>query len=250
MLTKKIPSVRELREMNPLKTVYDPFAYLPDYLGFYLVKLFLYTPITPNQISFFSYLLYLLAAFFIAIDQYVVLALVVFQIVLILDAADGALARVKNQTSFLGEYYECTFHETAPPVLFFALGSYLYVTLSNPVYIYLGAFILIARLIINSFGTSKQRIMYEHIRKEGKIPSNLIDGSSFLKEARNSFLVVFLNLITVLSSVPFSSTIIALGYIFGFLKYVFIFYFVYFSLIAIFKIIVELVVGFKSYGLK
>ncbi len=249
-MKRRIPPIEEIRKERPVKTVYDPFSYIPAYIAPYFVKLFLYTPITANQLTLLSYLLYILSAFFIATNQHMILALILLQVVILLDYIDGALARVKKQTSFLGLYLEYIFHETGPAFIFFALGSYLYKTLNSPLYLYLGALIILASLAINSFGTSKQRIMHQHLRKTGKIPADLVSGESVLADTKNSFLVIIYNMIDVLSNVPFSTYVITFGYIFGFLKYVLFYYFIYFCLIAIFKFVRELIIEFKPYGLK
>lgn len=250
MGTKKIPSIKEIRKQSPLKTKYDPFAYLPDYLAPFFVKLLMYTPITANQISLVSYLLYILAAFFLAINQYVIPALIILHIVVLMDCIDGALARAKEQTSFLGLYYEYVSHETGPVILLFTLGLYLYNTLVNTLYLYLSGLIVAAPLVINSFGTAKQRIMYQNIIKTGKLPEKLASSESILKDTKNPYLVITYNVLHAMSNIAFSVWIITIGYIFGLLKYIFIFYFAYFWVIAVFKVFRELIMGFKPYGLK
>ncbi len=250
METKKIPSINEIRKQSPLKTKYDPFAYLPDYLAPYFVKLIMYTPVTANQISLVSYLLYILAAFFLAINRYVVPTLIILHIVVLMDCIDGALARAKEQTSFLGLYFEYVSHETGPIILLFALGLYLYNILVNPIYLYLSGLIVVALLVINSFGTAKQRIMYQNIIKTKRLPEKLISSESTLKDTKNYYLVAIYNILHATSNIAFSIWIITIGYIFGFLEYIFFFYFIYFWVIAVFKVIRELSVGFKMYGLR
>jgi len=247
---KSKPSVKEIRKQSPLITKYDPFAYIPDYIAPYFVKLLLYTPITANHVSLVSYLLYILCAFLIAINRCFILALVLLQVVILLDCIDGALARAKKQTSFLGKFFEYTSHETGPSFIFFAVGSYLYQTLYDPLYLYLGGLIVLFSLIINSFGTAKQRIIYQHIRKSDRIPDNLVSGERIAENTKNPFLIVLFNAIDVLSNLCFSIYAITIAYIFGFLHYLFSFYFLYFSFIAIFKLVTELISGFKPYGLR
>ncbi|MEA2037292.1 MAG: CDP-alcohol phosphatidyltransferase family protein [Nanoarchaeota archaeon] len=226
------PSIEEIRRKNPIKTFCDPFVYIPTYVGLYVVRLLYPTKITPNQVSFVSYLLYVVASLFIAINHYFILALVFLQIVIVLDGVDGRLARTKNQTSLKGKFYEHITHETCPPLLFFALGSYLYLSLNNVIYLYLGSFIVISRLIINSFGAAKEMIALRS-NKEAK-------DSRILEHKNRIVHIIILQIITI-SNIPFAIWMVTLGYIFNYLGYVLMFYTIYFSGVMLLKVYRELI---------
>jgi phosphatidylglycerophosphate synthase len=250
MKKTRVPSVKEIRTKNPFKHKYDPFLHPIGYLAPYVVKGLLYTPVTANQVSLFADILYLLIAFLIGLNKGFIMALVLLQLMILMDCVDGRLARMRNTKTFLGIYYEYTFHETGPPLIFFALGSYLFHTMNNPLFLYFGALIVISQLITNSFGTAKQRIMYRHIKKTNKIPRVLVDGGSMIKDAKTTLtsnIILGLNLLPNLDVLWY---VFILGYLFGVLEYILGFYLIYFAAIAVFKSARELLIGFKPFGLK
>lgn len=220
--------VKEIRKQNPIKTIYDPFVYPYAYISPYPTKWLSYTSVTANQVSFVSYLLYIVAVLLIAFNHYFILALIFLHTVILLDAVDGRLARTKNQMTLKGKFYEYVTHETCPPLLFFAVSSYLYLLLNNVIYLYLGSFIVISRLIINSFGTAKEMIDYR-LNKKGK-DSRILESKSRI-----------INIAIATSNIPFTIWMITLGYIFNYLNYVLIFYTIYFGGIMLLKVYRELV---------
>ena len=69
------------------------------------------TSITPNQLSIIGFIFGMLSAFFFSVGSYpcLMIGLLTYQICIILDCSDGTLARLKNMTSFLGEWLEWVF---------------------------------------------------------------------------------------------------------------------------------------------
>lgn len=82
--------------------------YLNRPLASLLVRLVYHTRITPNGLTFFSFFLGLLGAFFISRGQYIyfILGGMSIQLSSIVDCADGMLARSKNMCSEFGSHLD------------------------------------------------------------------------------------------------------------------------------------------------
>src|SRR3989339_709506 len=233
-------SIKEIKKNVTKKTI-DPYIYIPNFFCTYLVKLLLYTPITPNQLSLFLYLLHIPALLLIANNQNMIFAIIILHFILLLDCSDGVLARCKNQTSFLGSYFEYISHETIPAFMFLALSMYSYRILNNPIPLYLGGILITSILVIFSVGTSKQRMMYMYIKEKQKLPPKMLSSGQIRKDLRNqkSNIAIY-DIIQVLSSLGFLTALITIAYIFKFLQYLIFFYTMYYLTIAIYKFIYEL----------
>lgn len=73
-----------------------------------LFRFLIYTPITPNAVSFFHLFLGLIAAYFLAqgTQADLIVAAILYEIRIVLDCLDGALARWKNMASLLGRHID------------------------------------------------------------------------------------------------------------------------------------------------
>ncbi len=240
-------SIKEIKICVTKKTI-DPYIYIPNFFAPYLVKLLLYTKITPNQISLLLYLMYIPASILIALNNHVVTGIILLHLAILFDCSDGVLARVKQKTSFLGEYFEYISHETIPAYIFLALSMYSYQILKTPISLYLGLILLTSILVIVSTGTSKQRMMYVHIKKTQKLPKKMVAGQ-LTKDSKGILKLAF-DIFQVISSLGVLTALITIAYIFNFMQYLIFFYVFYFLAIAIYKFIYELKTGFKPWGLK
>ncbi len=82
--------------------------YINRPLAFLIVRAVFHTRVTPNGLTFFSFFLGLLAAFFFSRGEYFyfVLGGILIQLSSIVDSADGMLARAKNMSSEYGAYLD------------------------------------------------------------------------------------------------------------------------------------------------
>jgi phosphatidylserine synthase len=110
------------------------------YYAAYIAKLFLYTPMTANQLTVGSTLFAVFAIILVATGRYwyTVLGAVFLNMFLILDVVDGTIARVRNTTSKLGLYYELTSHGFLIPFFFVGLTFGVYNNNPSLNYILLG----------------------------------------------------------------------------------------------------------------
>jgi phosphatidylglycerophosphate synthase len=148
MENKKVPSIKELRILAKSKRKGFVFI-LVDYLAYYPAKLFLYTPITPNQITILWAVIQIISTFFLISGEYVtsLIALVIFQSMFILDCADGIVARTKKHFSLNGIYLDNIGHclATSCLLIFFTIGTFR--QQHNLIYILVGLIAVLSYLM-------------------------------------------------------------------------------------------------------
>ncbi len=116
----------------------------------YFTKAFLYTNLTPNQISVLWIVLQLISSSFLILGIYwvSVVALIFFQLGFIIDGVDGKIARIKKIVSLKGIYIDQIGHYIVIPfqIAFLAIGVYR--NSGNTIYL-LAAIITIIAFLYN-----------------------------------------------------------------------------------------------------
>jgi len=112
--------------------------------------------ITPNQITFFAFILSVIGALFFFLGGYVNLLMggVLAQISSIVDGCDGEIARLKFQASEFGGWYDAVLDRYADAFLLFGLTYYAYFLGENFLYLLIGFFALIGSFM-NSYTADK-----------------------------------------------------------------------------------------------
>jgi CDP-L-myo-inositol myo-inositolphosphotransferase len=131
----------------------------------YLIK----TRITPNQISFFSFLLASVAAlcFFVGSYSYLALGAVLAQLSSIVDGCDGEVARLKGLESDFGGWFDAVLDRYADAFLLFGLTWYVY-SLSGTLLSLLVGFLAIIGTFMNSYTADKyDGLMMKEIGQKG-----------------------------------------------------------------------------------
>ena len=118
----------------------------------YLVK----TDITPNQISFFSFVLSLIASAFFLLGNYMALATggVLVQVASIIDGCDGEVARLKHQESDFGGWFDAVLDRYADAFILLGLTCYTLVPGYNFLPLFIG-FMAIIGSFMNSYTADK-----------------------------------------------------------------------------------------------
>lgn len=128
----KNKSIKELREICQREEYHKKRMYWRLYLlnrvSIYLTKLFLYTPITANQISILMIITGLIAVIFFMYGTYVyiLLGLLFMLIYRLLDAVDGEVARCKKICSIRGTYLDYLSHVIVEPLIIIGLSIGVY----------------------------------------------------------------------------------------------------------------------------
>ncbi|MCK5013432.1 MAG: NTP transferase domain-containing protein [Candidatus Omnitrophica bacterium] len=104
--------------------------YLNRPISTIITKFLLKTNITPNQISFFSFLMAMVGAglLFFGNTTCLIISGVLVQIASIVDGCDGEIARLKYQESDFGAWFDACLDRYADAFIFFGLSYYAFVT--------------------------------------------------------------------------------------------------------------------------
>jgi len=118
----------------------------------FLVK----TKVTPNQISFFSFLLCLISSVLFLKGGYATLlaGAILAQIASIIDGCDGEIARLKYQSSAFGGWFDAVLDRYADAFLLFGLICHIYFLNDNFLYIIVG-FLALTGTFMNSYTADK-----------------------------------------------------------------------------------------------
>ncbi|NIA10035.1 MAG: NTP transferase domain-containing protein [Nitrospiraceae bacterium] len=118
----------------------------------YLVK----TNISPNFISFFSFILCCIGAFFFFLGEYsyLLLGAILAQAASIVDGCDGEIARLKFQETEFGAWFDAVLDRYADAFLLFGLTYYVYLLSGSPLNLFIG-FLAIIGTFMNSYTADK-----------------------------------------------------------------------------------------------
>lgn len=136
-------------------------------------------PITPNGVTLFGLLLSLLSTWFIVRGEFV-LGTLLIQLNSILDGCDGEIARAKFLASPRGERVD-RLADSAGNILFgIALPLGLYRVSGNPLYLWLGAFLLLSVPILLALVHLNPRGEHYH-HTTGRLQSRFADRPALAK---------------------------------------------------------------------
>jgi len=126
-------------------------------------------PITPNQISFISFLLCILAAVLFATGGYVTLLLggILAQFASIVDGCDGEIARLKFQKSAYGGWFDAVLDRYADAFLLFGLTWHAYTTDTQPLALFAGFMAILGSFMVSYTADKYDALMASKIK--GKI---------------------------------------------------------------------------------
>ena len=123
--------------------------------------------ITPNQISFVSFLLSVLAASFFAVGNYGLLALggVIAQLASIIDGSDGEVARLKYLSSDYGGWFDAVLDRYADAFLLFGLTWYVYSQDLSQWALVIGFIAIIGSFMLSYTADKYDNLMKSRIKK-------------------------------------------------------------------------------------
>jgi len=123
--------------------------------------------ITPNQISFFSFMLSMIAAGLFALGNYGYLALggIIAQFASIIDGSDGEVARLKYLSSDYGGWFDAVFDRYADAFLLFGLTWYVYSHNLSPWVLGVGFLAIIGSFMLSYTADKYDKLMENRIQK-------------------------------------------------------------------------------------
>jgi CDP-L-myo-inositol myo-inositolphosphotransferase len=123
--------------------------------------------ITPNQISFVSFLLSVIAAGFFALGNYWFLALggIIAQFASIIDGSDGEVARLKYLSSDYGGWFDAVLDRYADAFLLFGLTWYVYSQDLSQWALVIGFIAIIGSFMLSYTADKYDNLMKNRIKK-------------------------------------------------------------------------------------
>jgi len=120
-------------------------------------------PITPNQISLFSFLSSMVAAVLFTLGDYLTLSLggILAQLASIIDGCDGEVARLKFQSSPYGGWLDAVLDRYADACLLFAFTWHAYANTADSLVLFAGFM-----AVLGSFMTSYTADKYDSLMRE------------------------------------------------------------------------------------
>ena len=114
------------------------------------------TDITPNYVSFFSFILAILGALFFFLGGYInlIVGAILAQVSSVIDGCDGEIARLKFQETDFGAWFDAVLDRYADAFLLFGLTYYVYFLSGNLLYLFIG-FLAIIGTFMNSYTADK-----------------------------------------------------------------------------------------------
>jgi len=147
-------SIKELREIcqatapNPARE--SMTGHVVRFFSVYLTKVFLYTPIRPNQITFLSVLVFFtgMSQFLYADFHHHIIAVLLVFFSMVLDGCDGEVARAKNIGSVAGTLYvEPISHDVQYAFMFIPVSLGLFWQGFSSIYLILAAVAGLSKLL-------------------------------------------------------------------------------------------------------
>ncbi len=157
--------------LDNLKKISDgPISrYLNRPISTRITRLLLRTSITPNNVSFFSFILATLGAFIFFLGGYVnlVIGATLVQVSSVIDGSDGEIARLKFRTTEFGGWFDAVLDRYADAFLLFGLTYYVYVLNWNFLALFIG-FLAIIGTFMNSYTADKYDGLMKRKLEPGK----------------------------------------------------------------------------------
>lgn len=118
-------------------------------LGKIISKKIIKTRITPNQISYFGFLCFILSAYFFSKTGYimVLIGLAFFQLAYIADYVDGILAKLKGACSEYGAWLDLMSGFLGYPIVYVGISLGVYSQIPKPYVLLLGLLVITASFV-------------------------------------------------------------------------------------------------------
>jgi CDP-L-myo-inositol myo-inositolphosphotransferase len=152
------------------KTTDGPISrYLNRPLSTRITRYLLRTDITPNSVSFFSFMISMLGAFFFFLGGYsnLVIGALLAQVSSVIDGCDGEIARLKFQVTEFGGWFDAVLDRYADGFLLFGLTYYVYAA-NRDISALLIGFLAIIGAFMNSYTADKYDGLMKRKLKPGK----------------------------------------------------------------------------------
>lgn len=183
---KKRSSIEELRKIcQPKHIDQTPLARTSRSISIYITKLFLYTPITPNQVTLLGALIYIggAALFITGSPLMIIIGGLVVRVAYLFDYVDGNVARYRGKASPEGDLMDSLVWSIPPVFLFIFLAFGIYQGFHHISVFFIGCAAVLSFLVRNFVDTAQNSILLQMILKqELKGGKNWHYGEEFLSK--------------------------------------------------------------------
>ena len=252
-MTKK-PMEKQEKQVNSGKVDRDIWwRYVSRPIAVFICKHFLFkTNITANQLTIIGTFISIVCAYIISLGGYYysVLGCLLLQISLIIDCADGTVARYREVKGLFGYYMEELSHHTVPTFLMFGLAINSFRAFGDYRIFYLLGLTIASMHLSTLSKSSKTELMLWHIGLTKKLPTKMGVTKLLYNSKQNLFEKAVFFIIELFNSPAQQQTLLLVVALFGYIHYAFFFFFVFYMVIAIFKVGIEYKSGFKIYGME
>lgn len=151
------------------------------------------TNISPNFISFLSFILCCIGAFFFFLGEYhyLLLGAILAQSSSIIDGCDGEIARLKFQETEFGAWFDAVLDRYADAFLLFGLTYYVYFLSGNILYLFIG-FLAIIGTFMNSYTADKY---------DGLMIKKIVSNGHYFRIGRD--VRIFIIFLFIILNIPF-----------------------------------------------
>lgn len=135
-------------------------------------RIILRTPVTPNQVTIFGFILTVIASFLITTGRYpyLIVAAILIQVVYMLDCMDGEVARLKKMCSIFGKWLDGMTDLIKMVMLYFALGIGYYRQSGETEALFLLSLLIASRFLLNSTAVGIERTFKKQFYKSINFP--------------------------------------------------------------------------------
>ncbi len=145
--------------------------YLNRPLSLRLSRYLVTTPVTPNQISFFSFILSMVAAWLFAREGYLSLAAgaVLAQVASVIDGCDGEVARLKFLESDYGRWFDAVLDRYADAFLLFGLTWHAFSLNARGLDLFVGFMAIIGSFILSYTADKDDSLMKSRFERGARL---------------------------------------------------------------------------------
>lgn len=214
-----LPTIKELKQFEN-KDAQGPILRACDFVAVYAGKVFLYFPVTPNQVTLIWIIVKMVGLLLLVPGEYAlsIVGVLVFHLGSIIDGADGIVARARRHFSLNGIYVDYVGHYLTNSLVLVALAFGVYFK-TGSVAAFIPAGIGVFCFLVSK-ASSINPIWYSNPAQRAKAEELIYTQNLALKKAKNKLVAILFDVIRLEN--PFN--VFFWGIVFGYTFFVLWFY--------------------------
>ena len=206
-----VHSIKELKKFEKTDAQ-GPILRACDFVAVYAGKMFLYLPLTPNQVTFLWIFVKMIGILLLVPGDYVlsIVGVLIFHVGAIIDGADGIVARARQHFSLNGIYVDYVRHYLTNSLVLVALAYGVFVKTGQAVAFVPAAIGVFCFLV--SKASSLNPVWYSNPLQKTKAEELIYGKNIALKKSKNRLIAVLFDVIRLEN--PFN--VLFWGVVFGY----------------------------------